>query len=60
MLLRRTHAAGRHIGVLCEEVHRRDGQIGVKGILGVLSLAKKYGAAVVNDACEMALDAGPG
>jgi hypothetical protein len=49
--------AGRSIGKVAEEIHRRDGELGVKKILGLLSLAKKRGSFAVNDACTFALDA---
>jgi hypothetical protein len=39
-------------------MHQRDGETAVRRILGVLSLAKKYGAAAVNDACAAALEVG--
>ena len=43
-LLSRAERAGTHIGTLCAEIHRRDGEHGVRRILGVLSLARKHGA----------------
>ena len=55
-LLARTEKAGRHIGVLCQGMHRHQGEPAVRRILGVLSLAKKYGAASVDDACAAALE----
>jgi transposase len=57
-LLWRASRAGFHIGTLCEAIHRRLGQVGVRRIQGVLALAKKFGAAVVDDACAAALDLG--
>ena len=57
-LLTRAGHAGANIGTLCETIHRRQGQVGVRRILGVLSLAKKFGAAVVDDACSAALEMG--
>jgi transposase len=57
-LLARAARAGARVGTLCEAIHRRDGAPGVRRILGVLVLAKKYGAAVVEDACGAALDLG--
>jgi transposase len=57
-LLRRAHMAGDHIGVLCEQIHRTDGEPGVRRILGVLSLAKKHGPAVVDEAAKEALELG--
>ena len=57
-LLIRAGKAGKRIGALCEGMHRNDGQAAVRGILGVLSLAKKYGAASVDDACAAGLELG--
>lgn len=57
-LLRRARSAGRHIGALCAEIHRVDGEPGVRRVLGVLSLAKKHGAPAVDDAARAALDLG--
>jgi len=57
-LLWRAGRAGSHIGALCEAIHRRHGQVGVRRIQGVLSLAKKFGTAVVDDACAAALEMG--
>jgi hypothetical protein len=57
-LLTRAVRAGAAIGTLCAAIHRRDGERGVRRILGVLALVKKYGAAVVADACTTALDLG--
>lgn len=57
-LLNRAGKAGPHIGALCQAIHSHQGQIGVRRILGVLSLAKKFGAAVVDDACAAALEMG--
>jgi len=57
-LLWRAGRAGAHIGALCEAIHRQQGEVGVRRILGVLSLAKKYGAAAVEEACAAALEMG--
>ena len=56
MLLARAARVGAHVGTLCETIHRRDGQAGVRRILGVLTLAKKHGAPAVEDACGAALE----
>ncbi len=37
-------------------MHAKDGETAVRRILGVLSLAKKYGPATVEDACAAALE----
>ncbi len=55
-LLAQAARAGRQIGTLCEAIHRRDGAPGVRRILGVLSLVKKHGPAVVEHACAAALE----
>jgi transposase len=57
-LLRRAGSAGCHIGTLCEQIHRSEGEPGVRRILGVLALASKYGAAIVDDAAQAALEMG--
>ena len=43
---------------LCDSIHRRDGPPGVRRILGIIALIKKYGPAVVDDACAAALECG--
>ena len=55
-LLARARRAGTHIGTLCEGIHRRQGEAAVRRILGVLSLAKKYGVSAVEDASGAALE----
>ena len=57
-LLWRAGRAGAHIGALCDAIHRQQGEVGVRRILGVLSLAKKYGTAAVDEACASALEMG--
>ena len=57
-LLSRADRAGSQIGALCRGMHQANGEIAVRHILGVLSLAKKYGAATVDDACAAALEVG--
>lgn len=57
-LLRRTRTAGPNIGLLCEQMHRRDGEPGLRRIQGVLNLARKHGGPAVDDAAKVALDAG--
>jgi hypothetical protein len=59
-LLARAERAGPHIGALCQALHRRHGQAGVRRILGVLALTKKYGVASTEDACRMALETSTG
>jgi transposase len=55
-ILARASRAGTHIGTLCEQIHRHQGEAGVRRILGVLSLAKKFGAGATDDACAAALE----
>jgi transposase len=57
-LLWRAGRAGSHIGALCEAIHRQQGEVGVRRILGVLALAKKYGIAATDEACAAALEMG--
>jgi transposase len=57
-VLSRARVAGRHIGALAGEIHRREGENGVRGILGLLGLAKKHGPFAVDDASAMALSVG--
>jgi hypothetical protein len=55
-LLTAAHRAGPSVGAVVDHIHRHDGAGGVRRILGVLALAKKYGPAVVEDAAKAALD----
>jgi len=57
-LLRRAEHAGTQIGKLCQLIYQQQGETGIRRILGVLSLIKKYGAAAVEDACTTAFDVG--
>lgn len=57
-LLARAERAGAHIGAFCQAIHRQQGERGVRRILGVLALAKKFGLAAVEEACTTALELG--
>jgi transposase len=57
-LLNRASCAGTNIGKLCQAIHQRQGQVGVRRILGVLSLAKRFGPVRVEEACAAALELG--
>jgi transposase len=57
-LLDRAGKAGSQIAALCRGMHHAQGETAVRRILGVLSLAKKYGAPSVDDACAAALEVG--
>jgi transposase len=49
---------GPAVSTICEHIHQHDGPAGVRRILGVLSLAKKHGPAVIEDAAKAALELG--
>jgi transposase len=55
-LLARASRAGSQIGAFCEAIHRHEGEVGIRRILGVLALAKKFGVTAVEDACAAALE----
>lgn len=57
-LLTQAERAGPSIGALCTAIHRRDGEPGVRRILGVLSLVKRHGPAILEHACATALELG--
>ena len=57
-LLYRAETTGPHIGALCQLMYRKQGQVAVRRILGVLALVKKYGLASTEDACAVALETG--
>jgi transposase len=55
-LLARARHAGTHLHTICSYIHDHEGAAGVRRILGVLALAKKYGPAVADDAAKAAVD----
>ncbi len=55
-LLSRACHAGESIGIVCQAIHQQDGEVGVRRILGVLSLVKKHGPSSVEHACSTALE----
>jgi len=57
-LLWRAGRAGTHIGTLCNLIYNQLGEPGVRRVLGVLALAKKFGTAAVDEACAAALEMG--
>jgi transposase len=57
-LLARAHKAGASIGVLCESIHQRKAETGLRRIQGVLNLVRKYGSAACDNACAAALELG--
>ena len=54
----RAENSGPQIGVVCQQMHRRNSVTSVRRIQGVLALAKKYGLAAVEQACGVALEVG--
>lgn len=57
-LLARANRAGRAIGAVCAEMHRREGEVAVRRVQGVLALARKHGVPLVEEACVLALEVG--
>ena len=57
-LLEAAMRIGPAVSTICDHIHRHEGEAGVRRILGVLSLAKKHGPAVIEDAATAALDLG--
>jgi hypothetical protein len=55
-LLARGHKAGANIGAVCDAIHARQGELGIRRIQGVLQLVKQYGSAACDDACAAALE----
>jgi transposase len=55
-LLTAAHRVGPSVGAVADHIHGHEGAGGVRRILGVLALAKKYGPGVVEDAAKAALD----
>ena len=57
-LLARAHKAGVSIGAVCDAIHHRQGEAGLRRIMGVLALVKKYGCAATENTCAAALELG--
>ena len=55
-LLARARQAGAHLHAVCLAIHTQEGAAGVRRILGVLALAKRYGPAAADEAAKAALD----
>jgi hypothetical protein len=55
-LLERAHKAGKNIGTICDVIHQHQGEAGLRRIMGLLALAKKYGCAATEEACAAALE----
>lgn len=57
-LLARCGRIGPHVGAVAEQTYHRDGPVSIRRIMGLANLARKHGAALANDACAAALEAG--
>ncbi len=57
-LLTRAEKAGPQVGALCAAIHQQDGEMGIRRVLGVLSLVKKHGAEPVDAVCGEAIELG--
>src|SRR5271168_3233743 len=57
-LLARADLVGEPIGLVCRAIHGQDGELGLRKVQGVLSLAKRFGAPAVSEACTLALELG--
>ncbi len=57
-LLRRAAAAGTAVGEVAREIHRRDGEAGVRRIMGIFQLRRKYGPVAAEAAAKAALECG--
>lgn len=57
-LLVRTDKIGSNVGRLARAIYQRHRQVGIRRIQGLIALARKYGAAAVDEACSIALEFG--
>jgi transposase len=57
-ILAQATTAGVHLGALCTEMHRREGEPGVRRLIGVLRLVTQHGPAVADEAAKAALELG--
>jgi len=55
-LLARAHKAGANVGAVCDAIHARQGELGIRRIQGVVQLVKQYGSAACDEACAVALE----
>ena len=53
-LLAEAKAIGPNVGTLCQRWFEHEGRVGQRNMWGVLSLAKKYPARIVDEACAVA------
>ncbi|WP_434480817.1 IS21 family transposase [Gemmatimonas sp.] len=57
-LLDAARKAGPSIGAVCDHIHRTEGVLATRRILGVMALARRHGPAITEDAAHFALEAG--
>ena len=57
-LLMRCARLGPQIGSVAEQTYGRDGVVAIRRIMGLISLARKHGAAITNEGCATALECG--
>jgi transposase len=57
-LLARCGKLGPNIGAIAEQTYLRDGPASIRRLMGLTGLARKHGAALTDDACAAALEAG--
>lgn len=57
-LLARADKVGANVGALCRTLHATEGETGVRRILGVLAMVKRYGEQATETACTTALEVG--
>ena len=57
-LLAAARRTGPAISTICDQIHHRDGDAGVRRILGVLALTKKHGPTAAEEAATAALELG--
>ncbi len=57
-LLARCGKTGPQLGALAEQMYRAQGVVAIRRIQGLLSLARKHGAALADDGCAAALEIG--
>jgi hypothetical protein len=55
-LLARAHKVAPNIGAVCDAIHARQGELGMRRIQGVFQLVRRYGSAATDDACAAALE----
>jgi transposase len=57
-LLARACTAGLHLGAIAAAIYQREGEAGMRKVIGLLRLAAKHGPAVADEAAKAAVDLG--